>query len=83
MWTDSVTAPVRTIKPYSDTLFAAVFEYNPALTLVYDDELGDMQFVVESQTVTFSGIKGTALDSAGISVTAERATRSSRRWPST
>ena len=73
MWTDSVTAPVRTIKPYSDTLFAAVFEYNPALTLVYDDELGDMQFVVESQTVTFSGIKGTALDSAGISVTAESA----------
>ncbi len=73
MWSDSVTDAVRTVELTSDTTIAAIFDYNPSLTLDYREARGDVQFIVESDTVRFQGITDDTLRTGIVSVMAESA----------
>ncbi len=73
MWSDSVTDAVRTVELTSDTTIAAIFDYNPSLTLDYREARGDVQFIVESDTVRFQGITDDTLRTGIVSVMADSA----------
>ena len=72
-WSDSVTDAVRTVSLTSDTTIAAIFDYNPSLTLDYREARGDVQFIVESDTVRFQGITDDTLRTGIVSVMADSA----------
>ena len=72
-WSDSVTDAVRTVSLTSDTTIAAIFDYNPSLTLDYREARGDVQFIVESDTVRFQGITVDNLRTGIVSVEADSA----------
>ena len=72
-WSDGDSNATRTVELVSDSTIEAIFEFNPSLTLVYRENNGDMKFVVESQTETFTGISTNELSAGAISVNATSA----------
>ena len=72
-WSDGDSNATRTVELVSDSTIEAIFEFNPSLTLVYRENNGDMKFVVESQTETFTGISSNELSAGAISVNATSA----------
>ena len=73
MWSDGDSNAARTVELTSDSTIAAIFDYNPSLTLVYDDQNGHVEFIVETQTATFTGIQTASLSDGGVSVIADSA----------
>ncbi|MGX8712919.1 MAG: InlB B-repeat-containing protein, partial [bacterium] len=72
-WADGDTVNPRTVTLTSDSNFTAIFDYNPALTLVYDENKGHLEFIVETQTATFNSITTDNLAANGLTVVADSA----------
>ena len=72
-WSDGDTAATRTVSLVSDSTIAAIFDYNPSLTLVYNNLKGNVELVVDNQIASFTGITTTSLTDGGVTVTGQSA----------